>query len=52
MENIFEKVNIPSNKPFIYLIGESAAKTIISWNDYSGKQIPQVERMEQVPLEL
>lgn len=35
-----EKVNIPSNKPFIYLIGESAAKTIISWNDYSGKANP------------
>ncbi len=32
-----EKVNIPSNKPFIHLIGESAANTIISWDSYSGK---------------
>jgi pectin methylesterase-like acyl-CoA thioesterase len=35
-----EKVTIPSNKPFIYLIGESAANTIITWDDYSGKAIP------------
>jgi pectin methylesterase-like acyl-CoA thioesterase len=35
-----EKVTIPSNKPFIYLIGESAAKTLITWDDYSGKAIP------------
>ena len=28
-----EKVNIPSNKPFIQLIGQSAANTIISWAD-------------------
>jgi pectin methylesterase-like acyl-CoA thioesterase len=32
-----EKVNIPSNKPNIQLIGESAANTIISWDSYSGK---------------
>ncbi|MCU7547965.1 pectinesterase family protein [Chitinophagaceae bacterium LB-8] len=32
-----EKVNIPSNKPFIHFIGESAANTIISWDSYSGK---------------
>jgi pectin methylesterase-like acyl-CoA thioesterase len=35
-----EKVTIPSNKPFIHLIGESIANTIISWDDYSGKLIP------------
>ncbi len=35
-----EKDTIPSNKPFIQLIGESVAKTIISWDDYSGKQLP------------
>ncbi len=28
-----EKVNIPSNKSFIQLIGQSAAKTIVSWAD-------------------
>lgn len=32
-----EKVRIPSNKPFIHLIGESVANTIISWDSYSGK---------------
>lgn len=35
-----EKDTIPSNKPFIQLIGESVAKTIISWDDFSGKPIP------------
>lgn len=32
-----EKVKVPSNKPFIHLVGESVAHTIISWNSYSGK---------------
>lgn len=32
-----EKITIPSNKPFIHLIGESAANTIITYDDYSGK---------------
>jgi pectin methylesterase-like acyl-CoA thioesterase len=32
-----EKVNIPSNKPFIQLIGESAGNVIISWDSYAGK---------------
>ncbi len=35
-----EKVTVPSNKPFLQLIGESVANTIISWDDYSGKPIP------------
>jgi pectin methylesterase-like acyl-CoA thioesterase len=35
-----EKDTIPSNKPFIQFIGESVAKTIISWDDYSGKPLP------------
>ncbi len=35
-----ETVNIPSTKPFIQLIGESLAETIISYNNYSGKPIP------------
>jgi pectin methylesterase-like acyl-CoA thioesterase len=35
-----EKVNVPSNKPFLQLIGESVANTVISWDDYSGKPMP------------
>jgi pectin methylesterase-like acyl-CoA thioesterase len=34
-----EKINIPSNKPFIHLVGESVAYTIITWDDYSGKVV-------------
>jgi pectin methylesterase-like acyl-CoA thioesterase len=34
-----EKVDIPVHKPFIHLIGESAANTIITWDDYSGKVV-------------
>lgn len=34
-----EKVDIPAHKPFIHLIGESAANTIITWDDYSGKKV-------------
>ncbi len=32
-----EKVTIPSSKPFIQLIGESVANTIITYDDYAGK---------------
>lgn len=32
-----EKIRVPSNKPFIHLIGESVANTVISWDSYSGK---------------
>lgn len=35
-----EVVTIPSTKPFIQLIGESMAETIISYNNYSGKPNP------------
>src|SRR5688572_10178803 len=35
-----EKINIPSNKPFIQLIGESVANVILSWDDFSGKPMP------------
>jgi pectin methylesterase-like acyl-CoA thioesterase len=35
-----ETVNIPSNKPFIQLVGESLAETIISYDNYSGKANP------------
>jgi pectin methylesterase-like acyl-CoA thioesterase len=35
-----EKLTIPSNKPFIHLIGESVGGTVLSWDDYSGKAMP------------
>lgn len=35
-----EKISIPSNKPFIYLIGEDVATVVLSWDDYSGKANP------------
>lgn len=35
-----EVVTLPSNKPFLELIGESAARTIITYDNYSGKPIP------------
>ncbi|MFP5041214.1 pectinesterase family protein [Parasediminibacterium sp. JCM 36343] len=35
-----EVVTIPSTKPFIELIGESMAETIVSYDNYSGKPNP------------
>jgi pectin methylesterase-like acyl-CoA thioesterase len=35
-----EAVTIPGNKPFIQLVGESLAETIISYDNYSGKANP------------
>ncbi len=35
-----EKISIPSNKPFIYLIGEDVGTVTLSWDDYSGKAMP------------
>ncbi|MBK0383095.1 T9SS type A sorting domain-containing protein [Pedobacter sp. SD-b] len=35
-----EIVTVPSNKPFIQLVGESVAGTIITYDNYSGKAIP------------
>ncbi|MBE7174233.1 MAG: hypothetical protein INR73_26900 [Williamsia sp.] len=35
-----EKLTIPANKPFLQLMGESVANTIISWDDYNGKANP------------
>ncbi len=35
-----ETVTIASTKPFIQLVGQSAAETIISYDNYSGKPIP------------
>lgn len=33
-----EKITIPSNKPFIQLIGERVANVILTYDDYAGKQ--------------
>jgi pectin methylesterase-like acyl-CoA thioesterase len=35
-----QKLTIPSNKPFIQLIGESVANVVLTWDDYSGKTNP------------
>ncbi len=35
-----EKITIPSNKPFIQLIGESVANTVLTFDDFSGKPMP------------
>ncbi|AEW01544.1 hypothetical protein A4D02_05975 [Niastella koreensis] len=35
-----ETVTIPGNKPFIQLVGENMAETIISYDNYSGKANP------------
>lgn len=35
-----EKINIPSNKPFLQFVGESVANTILTYDDYSGKEMP------------
>lgn len=35
-----EKINIPSNKTFIQLIGESVANVILTFDDFSGKPMP------------
>lgn len=35
-----EKINIPSNKPFLQFIGESVANVILTYDDYSGKANP------------
>jgi pectin methylesterase-like acyl-CoA thioesterase len=32
-----EKITIPSSKPFIQMIGESVANTILTYDDYAGK---------------
>ena len=32
-----EKVTIPANKPFLYIIGEGINETVFSWDDYAGK---------------
>ncbi|WP_299819697.1 pectinesterase family protein [uncultured Pontibacter sp.] len=35
-----EKITIPSNKTYIYLVGESVANTILTHDDYNGKAMP------------
>jgi pectin methylesterase-like acyl-CoA thioesterase len=35
-----EKISISSSKPFIHLIGESVANTILTYDDFSGKPKP------------
>src|ERR1044071_655707 len=35
-----EKINIPANKPFLQLVGESVANVILTWDDFSGKPNP------------
>ncbi len=32
-----EKVTIPSNKPFLYVVGEGINEVVFSWDDYAGK---------------
>lgn len=32
-----EKVTIPNNKPFLYVIGEGINDVVFSWDDYAGK---------------
>ena len=34
-----EKITIPSNKPFIHLIGESVANVILTYDDYASKMV-------------
>ena len=34
-----EKINIPSNKPFIQLIGEDVARVILTYDDYASKMV-------------
>lgn len=33
----FEKINVPTNKPFVQLIGESLQNVVLTYDDYSGK---------------
>lgn len=32
-----EKVTIPSNKPFLHVVGEGINEVVFSWDDYAGK---------------
>lgn len=35
----FEKINIPSNKPFLQMTGESVGNVILTYNDYAGRML-------------
>ncbi|NOT73687.1 MAG: T9SS type A sorting domain-containing protein [Cyclobacteriaceae bacterium] len=35
-----EKITVPSNKPFLQLVGERVSTTILTYDDYSGKAMP------------
>jgi pectinesterase len=35
-----EKINVPANKPFLQLVGESVGGVILTYDDYSGKANP------------
>lgn len=35
----YEKINVPSNKPNLQLIGETVAGVIIHYDDYAGKPL-------------
>lgn len=35
-----EKINVPSNKPFLQFIGESVSNVILTFDDFSGKPMP------------
>lgn len=41
----YEKITIPSNKPFITLVGDSAESTIITYDDYAGKKLEDGSEM-------
>ncbi len=36
----YEKVNVPSNKPFITIVGESTQGVILTYDDYASKPLP------------
>ena len=35
-----EKISVPSNKPFIQLVGESVGNTLLYYDDYAAKPLP------------
>lgn len=41
----YEKLSIPSNKPFVTLVGEDAATTILTYDNSSGTKLPSGEEM-------
>lgn len=35
-----EKITVPANKPFLQLVGQSVANTVLTFDDFSGKPMP------------